>query len=138
GSNLAATWRHRSNASPLQWIAPVGPELIVVRRRDRRRSTIRTGRGKVMTSSGAMSAHYETPTTAEMDSLYESLKNWNRWGADDQRGTLNYLTAERTRAGAAAVRDGAVVSLAHDLGTEASPENPRPAHHHMLASGDAR
>jgi kynurenine formamidase len=36
------------------------------------------------------------------------------------------------------VRDGTTVSLAHDLGTEPSPENPHPAHHHMLASGDAR
>ncbi len=33
---------------------------------------------------------------------------------------------------------GEPVSLAYDLGTEPSPENPRPAQHHMLASGDAR
>src|SRR5207302_8186689 len=33
---------------------------------------------------------------------------------------------------------GEAISLAHDLGTESSPENPSPAHHHMLASGDAR
>ena len=36
------------------------------------------------------------------------------------------------------MRSGEAISLAHDLGTEPSPENPRPAQHHMLASGDAR
>jgi kynurenine formamidase len=85
-----------------------------------------------------MGAHYDVPTTADLDALYESLKNWGRWGADDQRGALNHLTPERRAAAASLVRDGINVSLAHDLGTEPSPENPHPAHHHMLASGDAR
>ena len=70
--------------------------------------------------------------------MYESLKNWGRWGDDDQRGALNHLTPQRRLAAASFVRDGTTVSLAHDLGTEPSPENPHPVHHHMLASGDAR
>jgi kynurenine formamidase len=81
---------------------------------------------------------YEVPSKAELDELYERLKNWSRWGADDQRGTLNHLTDERRRDAAALVRSGRSISLAHNLGTEPSPENPHPAHHHMLASGDAR
>ena len=85
-----------------------------------------------------MSSQFEVPTTAELDAMFDSLKTWGRWGADDQRGALNHLTAERTRAAAALVRTGGTVSLAHDVGTEPSPENPHPAHHHMLASGDAR
>ena len=36
--------------------------------------------------------------------MYESLKNWGRWGADDQRGALNHLTDARR---AAAVGAGA-------------------------------
>ena len=70
--------------------------------------------------------------------MYQSLKNWGRWGADDERGALNHLTDERRGAAAALVRDGRAVSLANDIGTEPSAENPAPAHHHMLASGDAR
>ncbi len=78
------------------------------------------------------------PTTADLDRMFEALKNWGRWGPDDQRGALNHLTDERRRAAAALVRSGEAVSLAHDLGTEPSAENPRPAEHHMLAAGDAR
>jgi kynurenine formamidase len=70
--------------------------------------------------------------------MYEELKNWGRWGAGDERGALNHLTDERRAAAAGVVRSGEAVSLAHDIGTEPSAENPRPAQHHMLASGDAR
>ena len=73
----------------------------------------------------------------ELDAMFESLKNWGRWGDDDERGALNHLTPERSAAAAALVRDGRSVSLARNLPTQASPENPSPAHHHMLASGDA-
>jgi kynurenine formamidase len=85
-----------------------------------------------------MSAHYEVPETPELDAMYEALKNWERWGSDDELGTLHHLTPERRAGAAALVRTGATISLAHDLGVDASPENPSPVHHHMLASGDAR
>jgi kynurenine formamidase len=70
--------------------------------------------------------------------MYESLKNWGRWGPDDERGTLNHLTEARRAAASRLVRSGESISLGRDLGTEPSPENPWPAQHHMLASGDAR
>jgi kynurenine formamidase len=85
-----------------------------------------------------MGSEYRVPTKDELDAVYEQLKNWGRWGADDQRGCLNHLTDERRAAAASLVRSGRSISLAHNLGTEPSPENPHPAHHHMLASGDAR
>jgi kynurenine formamidase len=85
-----------------------------------------------------MTTSHDVPPKAELDELYERLKNWGRWGAGDQRGTLHHLTDDRRRAAAALVRSGRSISLAHNLGTEPSPENPHPAHHHMLASGDAR
>ncbi len=78
------------------------------------------------------------PTTAELDALYESLKNWGRWGDDDQRGTLNHLTDARRAAAVALVVTGESISLSHDLATEPRPEHPYPVQHHMLASGDAR
>ncbi len=85
-----------------------------------------------------MATDYPVPTTAELDRLYQSLRNWDRWGAGDERGALNHLTAPRRAAAAALVRDGLTVSLGRNLGTDPSPENPNPAHHHMLAAGDAR
>jgi kynurenine formamidase len=38
--------------------------------------------------------------------------NWGRWGSDDARGTLNYLTPDKRVEGAALVRRGASFSLA--------------------------
>lgn len=78
------------------------------------------------------------PSTAEVEALYRDLCNWDRWGANDERGTLNLLTPERRRRAAGLVRSGRAVSLAHDLPVVPSAETPSPAHHHMLASGDAR
>lgn len=78
-----------------------------------------------------MSTDFTAPSTADLDNMYEALKNWGRWGPDDERGALNHLTEKRRAAAAALVRDGRAVSLANDIGIEG-------AQHHMLASGDAR
>jgi kynurenine formamidase len=85
-----------------------------------------------------MATQYEVPTTSALDQMFEKLKNWGRWGTDDQRGALNHLTDERRKNAAALVVSGESVSLAHDLGTEPLPENPHPVQHHMLAASDAR
>jgi kynurenine formamidase len=85
-----------------------------------------------------MSSDFEIPAKAVLDGWYESLRNWGRWGDADERGALNHLTPERRAAAGALVRDGVSVSLARDLATAPSPDNPQPVHHHMLASGDAR
>jgi kynurenine formamidase len=41
----------------------------------------------------------------------KSVRNWGRWGADDQLGTLNFIDAAKVREAAAAVRKGAVFPL---------------------------
>lgn len=46
------------------------------------------------------------------------VSNWGRWGADDQRGTLNFITPETVRRGAACVRRGVVFSLGLPFGAE--------------------
>ena len=45
----------------------------------------------------------------------ERLINWGRWGADDERGTLNLITAEHVRKAAGLVQRGKVYSLAIPL-----------------------
>jgi kynurenine formamidase len=79
-----------------------------------------------------------TVTPEQLHELFGSLKNWGRWGSDDERGALNHLTPERRRTAADLVRDGLSVSLARDMPLNPSPEVPYPAQHHMLTAGDAR
>lgn len=44
--------------------------------------------------------------------LAASLRQWGRWGDDDQLGTLNLIDADAVRRGTAAVHDGRRLSLA--------------------------
>jgi len=75
-------------------------------------------------------------TTAEFDQLFQKVCNWGKWGADDERGTLNYLTSEHIRAAATLVRSGHTVSLAIPINTVAGPDNPRPPLRYMVQSHD--
>jgi kynurenine formamidase len=49
---------------------------------------------------------------AEFRKLLEGLKSWGRFGAEDERGALNYITDEKRRSAAALVRRGRAFSLA--------------------------
>ncbi len=40
-------------------------------------------------------------TLREFDEIFEKVKNWGRWGPDDQLGTLNYMTPDSIQAAAA-------------------------------------
>jgi kynurenine formamidase len=53
-----------------------------------------------------------------------SKEAWGRWGADDERGALNFIAAEEVKRAAGLVRSGAVLSLAQPL----SPRTPVPKH----------
>ncbi|MFN3162323.1 MAG: cyclase family protein [Pseudohongiellaceae bacterium] len=52
-------------------------------------------------------------TLATLSEWEQSLSNWGRWGPDDQRGTLNLITADKTREAAALVSEGITVTLQH-------------------------
>src|SRR5215467_11234297 len=71
-------------------------------------------------------AQRETYTQAQFDELFKQVSNWGRWGKNDQLGTLNLITPERKREAAKLVREGVSVSLARDLNTEKSIDNPDP------------
>ena len=73
---------------------------------------------------------------AEFDALFESVKNWGRWGPDDDRGTLNYITPDKVAAAAALVRSGRSVSMAIPINKAAGPDNPNPAVHLMSLMHD--
>src|SRR3990172_13115344 len=75
-------------------------------------------------------------TLEEFEVLFESLKNWGRWGSDDEIGTVNYITPEKMCRAAALVTKGRSVSLAIPINTFAGPENPVPAMHYMNTTHD--
>jgi kynurenine formamidase len=51
------------------------------------------------------------PLPPELKALAARVSNWGRWGDDDQRGTLNFITPDAVRRGIAAVRRGVTFSL---------------------------
>jgi kynurenine formamidase len=76
------------------------------------------------------------PSKARMREIFESVKNWGRWGADDEAGALNLIDDEVRRGAASAVRHGRAVGCSRDLPVQPAPDNPHPALHMMLAGGD--
>jgi hypothetical protein len=80
----------------------------------------------------------EAVTREWLERTFEEVKNWGRFGPEDQLGALNYLTPERRAAAARLVRDGTLVSCAPDLAVEPAADNPTPAQHLMVMAGDAR
>ncbi len=54
-------------------------------------------------------------STAQFDQWFEQVSNHGRWGPDDELGTLNFITPERTRKAAGLVRDGVSISLSREL-----------------------
>lgn len=52
---------------------------------------------------------------AEFDALLKQVNNAGRWGAQDERGTLNLITPEVRRAASSEVRTGITVSLAREM-----------------------
>ena len=70
-------------------------------------------------------------TEAEFRSLYERLRGQARWGPDDRRGALNYITPAEVLAASAEVRLGRTVSLAAPVEDWVTLDNPDPAQHQM-------
>jgi kynurenine formamidase len=75
-------------------------------------------------------------TEAEFRALFDELRNWGRWPDSPERGSLNYLTEDRTAAAARLVRCGVTVSLSLPLSTEKRLDSPVPADQHMTLLPD--
>jgi hypothetical protein len=63
------------------------------------------------------------------------LSNWGKWGPNDQRGALNYITPEKTRAATRLVEDGVTVTLGHFVNEDASIDSGNfwPTDHQMTS-----
>jgi kynurenine formamidase len=71
-------------------------------------------------------------TEDEALALLVSCSNAGRWGADDELGTLNLITAAKRIEAAGLVTEGRVVSLGRDLTLERTATNTDPPVHSML------
>ena len=71
-------------------------------------------------------------TASEFRALYERLRREHGWAPEDRRGALNNITAASVLAAATQeVRLGRSVSLAADIDTATTADNPQPAGHEM-------
>jgi kynurenine formamidase len=75
-------------------------------------------------------------TAEEFATLFDSVRSWGRWGAQDERGALNLLTAEHVLQAARLVRSGVAVSLSLTLNTTSAPDCPTPAEFRMTQRND--
>jgi len=54
-------------------------------------------------------------TQERMNEWKHSLSNWGRWGAEDEKGTLNLITPDVRRRAGSLVREGMTVSLEREI-----------------------
>lgn len=81
---------------------------------------------------------------ATVDEFYataERLRNWGRWGEDDQLGTLNFITPEKVAQSATLARSGKVFPLGVEFGSS-GPQGEflyrqNPVHVMTVDGGDA-
>ena len=65
-------------------------------------------------------------TTDEFVRLFGSLSNWNRWGAEDQKGAYNLITPAKRKKALKLVREGVSFSMARDADFTPSADNTVP------------
>ena len=77
-------------------------------------------------------------TVDDVRALARRFSNWGRWGAEDELGTVNFITPEKVASAAKLVRQGKILGLAIDFGASgpqtgfAGRVNPL---HYMLQDG---
>ena len=75
-----------------------------------------------------------SPVNAEeFDRLFQQVKNWGRWGADDQLGSVNLITPAKRKQALSLARTGQTVSLVHNPLTDKADDNASPFEHTMNA-----
>jgi kynurenine formamidase len=65
----------------------------------------------------------------EFETLMQDISNWGRWGDQDELGTLNLITPEKSKQAASLVLEGITVSLELELNKKADMLNAHPFEH---------
>ena len=76
------------------------------------------------------------PSAEEVLGYFKSLSNWGRWGGDDQLGTLNLITPDKTKRAAGLVQEGVTFTCARPILYEPTADVPFPPLHYMTESGE--
>lgn len=84
-------------------------------------------------------AHGQNPsagvTPADYARWRTELRNWGRWGPNDQKGTANLITAAKVQNAAKLVQSGIVVSMAHAVPQKAEADVPDTRIFHRRTNG---
>src|SRR5690349_6538754 len=101
-----------------------------------RRHAVRTIAVVAFASAVVIAAQPAAPgraphNAAEFDALFQQVKNWGRWGADDQLGSVNLITAAKRKQALSLAKTGQTVSLVHNPLTEKADDNTSPFEHTM-------
>ena len=62
-------------------------------------------------------------TIEQVNTWETELSNWGKWGPDDERGSLNFVTPQKTAAALKLAKDGVVVSLARFASLDKAADN---------------
>src|SRR6185295_532280 len=98
----------------------------------------RRSRGAPRFDRGTIRPMTQIPTEAEVLKMLDSLSNWNRWGADDQLGTLNFITPDKRKRAAALVHEGVSVSCSRPISTDITADTGFQPMRFMVDSGEGR
>ena len=63
------------------------------------------------------------------------FKNWGRWGANDERGTSNLITAAKVLQATKLIKEGLVISLAHPEPQHPEVDVPESGVFHRVTNG---
>jgi Putative cyclase len=82
------------------------------------------GRGAPVDSAVAARVATAPPLTIEQVNKWETeLSNWGKWGPEDERGSLNFVTPQKTIEAMRLAKDGVVVSLARFASPDRAADN---------------
>jgi kynurenine formamidase len=90
----------------------------------------------VSVSAFGFTASAQTPSrfpanAEQFDQLFQQVKNWGRWGPEDQLGTVNLITGDKRKQALKLAKLGLTVSLVHNPLTDKSDDNALPFEHTM-------
>ena len=95
---------------------------------------VTTGRPSIRaqaTPTPAQAAGRAPRNAEEFDQLFQQVKNWGRWGANDELGSANLVTPEVRSRALRVAKLGLTVSLSHNPLTDKADDNALPFEHTM-------
>jgi kynurenine formamidase len=85
-----------------------------------------TPRAAAQQEGGLPAGPQSRVTKQQFDEWMTKLSNWGRWGKDDERGTLNLITADKSRQAAMLAKTGTTVSLSRQIARQKPTSTPQP------------